>query len=87
MSDENGLILTNGRAPSNKRGDFVTRAHAERMVAEAIQRERVEYEKMVKWYIMQVPELVAKMVWDAMAANGLTMQGPQVPEQVPEGCP
>lgn len=77
MSEGNGLILTNGRAPKNKRGDLVYRGDVDKMIAEAVQAERVENEQMVKWYMMQIPELVAKMLGDALAANGLVMQGPQ----------
>lgn len=76
-----GLVLVNGRAPLNKKGDYITRGQAEQMVTDAVnaavQRERAENEQMVKWYMMQIPELVAKMLGDALAANGLEMKGPQ----------
>lgn len=69
-------VLSNGRSPAKKSGDFITRGEAEAMVLE----ERAENEQMVKWYMRQLPELVAKMLGDALAVNGLVMQPPKAPE-------
>ncbi len=71
------LVLTNGRSPSNKDGDLITRKQAREMVESAVMAERVENEKMVKWYMNQIPELVARMLGDALAVNGLVMKGPE----------
>lgn len=66
------VLLTNGRAPANKDGDLITRKQAREMV----EAERAENEKMVKWYMNQIPGLVAQMLGDALAVNGLVMKAP-----------
>lgn len=77
MSDHGRIhLLNNGRSPAKASGDFITVAKAQAMVEAALQFERAENEKMVKWYCSQLPELVARMVSDALAANGLTMLPP-----------
>lgn len=73
MSESRIHLLNNGRAPLNKKGDLITRGQAEQMVLA----ERAENERMVQWYMQQIPELVAKMLGDALVANGLTMHGPE----------
>lgn len=79
-------VLNNGRSPAKKSGDFITRGEAEAMVLA----ERAENEKMVRWYLTQLPELVAKMLGDALAVNGLVMKAPESvgPEIVsaPDAC-
>lgn len=70
-------VLSNGRSPAKKSGDFITVAQAEQMVMA----ERAENENMVKWYCMQIPELVAKMLGDALAVNGLVMKAPDAPPE------
>lgn len=81
MADESRIhVLNNGRSPMKRGGDYITRSQAEQMVLA----ERAENERMVQWYMHQIPELVAKMLGDALAANGLTMQGPPAPDSQPD---
>lgn len=76
MSDESRIhLLDNGLSDRQKKrlgGLNVSVAE----LRQALLDEREENEKMVKWYCLQIPELVAKMVSDALAANGLTMLPP-----------
>lgn len=85
MSDERGLVLTNGRAPSNKKGDLVTQKQVEAFVenfANTILLPHVD--AMLQHYMKQVPGLVATMLADALKANGLEMKGPLPP--IPPGA-
>lgn len=68
------LLLT--RSPASKKGDYITRAQAEQIVAEVLAFERQQNEQMVQWYMRQIPGLVAQMLGDAFAANGLTFAPP-----------
>jgi hypothetical protein len=70
-----GRILTNGRSPMNKAGDYVTRQQVEHFVEAYV-------DKHIEHYMGQVPELVARMMADMCAANGLTFQGPIGPVEV-----
>lgn len=76
MSESRIHVLNNGRSPAKRGGDFITRAQAEQMVMA----ERAENERMVTWYMQQIPELVAKMMADMCKANGLEFKGPEQPQ-------
>ncbi len=74
--DESRLhLLDNGLSPRQKKNVGSQNATLAELHT-ALAAERVENEKMVKWYCMQLPELVARMVTDALAANGLTLRPP-----------
>lgn len=77
MNESRIHLLNNGRSPAKKSGDLITRGQADEMIRQAVQLEREENERMVQWYMRQFPGLVAKMVGDALAANGLTLQPPE----------
>lgn len=49
-------------------------------LTEALQAERVENENMVKWYMEQIPGLVATMLGDALAAQGKELAPPPAEE-------
>jgi hypothetical protein len=77
MMDNTGagkLLLSNGRSPAKKSGDYVTRQQVEAFVTAYV-------DAHIEHYMRQIPELVATMLATAFEANGLTLQGP--PESVP----
>ncbi len=82
MSDESRIIqLNNGLTPRQKRTvgqQNVTVAEVDK----AFKSERAENEKMVKWYMDQVPAFVAGLVAQILAANGIEMKGPENAEAV-----
>lgn len=80
MSDESPILsLSNGRAPLNKKGDYITRGQAEQMVRDAEQRAHDRSIQVVNHLGQQVPGLVAQMVGDALAAHGLVLEPPKEP--------
>ena len=77
MSDDRKLILTNGRAPKNKSGDLVSRKDVETFVESFANNVLLpKVDEMMQHYLRQSPELVARMIADAMQANGLTLLPP-----------
>lgn len=68
-------ILGNGLTPRQKKNMGQLNVTLDEM-NEAFSSERIENENMVKWYMQQIPGLVAKMLGDALAVNGLTMAPP-----------
>lgn len=81
MSDRIHL-LNNGLPPRQKKNVASQNATLGE-VNDALMAERVENENMVKWYMDQVPEKVATMVAQILAANGITMKGPEPIESLP----
>lgn len=85
MMDNTGagkVLLANGRSPSRKSGDLVSRKEVEQFVehfANAVLLPKVN--EICQHYAQQIPELVARMLADALTVNGLTLQGP------PQGSP
>ena len=78
MGESNGKIhlLGIGRMPATKKGDLVTRKQVEDFVEAYV-------DQHIEFYMMQVPGLVARMMADMCAANGLAFKGPAAPP--PEG--
>lgn len=84
MSENRIHLLGNGIRPKQKK-NVESQNITVGEVSAAFEAERVENEKMVKWYMLQVPELVERMVQDAVAgallAAGITIPvTPQPPE-------
>lgn len=77
MSDESRLHLLNNGATDRQKKKVASQNATVGEVNEAIQRLQDESERMVRWYVTQLPELVARMVADAMIANKLTEFPPQ----------
>lgn len=65
-------LLNGSGRPISKGNDYITADQVKALMAE----ERDETEKMVKWYMAQIPELVATMLAQAFIAHGLTLQTP-----------
>lgn len=78
------ILTLDGRRPMRQRdSDLITRKEARTIAEQIITAERVEYERMVHWYMEQIPGLVAKMLGDALALNGLVFKGPVDVAEVP----
>lgn len=77
MSDESRIqLLNNGLSDRQKKRLGAQNVTLDE-VNQAFVAEREENERMVKWYMHQLPELVAKMLADALQANGLNLLPPQ----------
>lgn len=76
MSESRIQLLNNGATPKQK-AKVASHNATIGELNDALAAERIENEKMVRFYLEQVPELVARMIADCLKANGLQMLPPQ----------
>lgn len=77
-------VLNNGRAPFNKKGDFVTRKQVEDFVAAYVDERAIA---IVEYHMAQVPGLVAHMIGEILHANGMTLKAPESWSNIPAVAP
>lgn len=73
MSDSRILSLSNG-LPDRQKARLAAQNVTVGEVNDALERQAAEYDAMVKHYLAQVPDLVARMIVDFMRVQGMEIK-------------